>query len=135
MHNTPGNGITVQSNTGLIGTTLYNTTNIIVRNNTITDSRGAGIQFGKITNSVATDNSITGTGYCFSILATDNTTIGSNGCVGLGLKSVNNTNLISDIAAGKPSASVTRLKTGNRARRVEVWMGLGMALGLFAFIF
>lgn len=106
MKGTPGNGITVQSNTGLVGTFVYKTKGITVINNTIARSRGSGIVFSLSRQCSATQNTITGIGYCIGAISSINTIIRSNQCIGgLGLKSINNTALISDITSNKPSIS------------------------------
>ena len=87
----------VQSNFGLIGTTLYQTSHVQVQNNTITASMGKGIFFSKISDCVAVENTITGNGSCISFTSSSNSQAHANVCNGgRGIISLTSTNIVVD---------------------------------------
>jgi nitrous oxidase accessory protein NosD len=93
-----GNGITIQSNTGIEGSYLFITNGIIVKDNVISGSKGAGVSMLSTKLCSVTGNSITGQGYCVTATNTTSSVITGNKCTGgLGLKSSLNKGLVSDL--------------------------------------
>jgi parallel beta-helix repeat protein len=106
----------VQSNRGLRGDYLYLTNNINVTGNTISGSKGAGITFSQASKSIASLNTITGIGFCLSVLSSTDITIDKNTCVdGLGLKNVNSTNVVSDILPNADPDADEHMRDKNHA--------------------
>jgi nitrous oxidase accessory protein NosD len=77
---------------------VFLTNGIIVKDNVISGSKGAGITLLGTKLTSATGNLITGQGYCVSAANTTASVITGNVCVGgLGLKSTSNIGLVSDL--------------------------------------
>lgn len=119
MLDTPGNGITVQSNKGLQGSFYYVTNQITISSNYVQGNKGAGIAFVDSELSIATNNTVIGLGFCITQLNTKKNIVRGNTCVGgLGLKLVNSPDLVSDIVA------TTTLDSANGAYQSSVFVGL-----------
>lgn len=78
LNDSEGNGISVQSNTGLTGETSYISTNVVIRNNIIKDNAKYGINFKETLNCVADNNTITGNRRGIYLKYTTDTVIDNN---------------------------------------------------------
>jgi parallel beta-helix repeat protein len=76
-----GSGITVQSNMGIVGNTLYVTEFVVVQNNTIMGNANFGILFDESVNSYSTQNKIYGKGGCIGFSKTKNVSSHGDICI------------------------------------------------------
>lgn len=84
-----GNGINCDAKGGAV------INNLLIQNNTITNSNNSAIAVTAVTNDQIIGNTINGLGYCVKATGTTNTTISGNKCAGLGFLNKNNNGFVS----------------------------------------